>query len=123
MTPEGSAESLIRRLREGLRSAIRSRDASAAAALRSALAAIENAEAVDAAAAPPSEPGVIAGGVRGLGRGEVQRRPLDAAEALGILEAEVAEREAAAGDYERAGREAEAGRLRAEAALLRKHLP
>lgn len=50
---------------------MRERQADAVAALRETLAAIDNAEAIDASAAPPVQHGVIAGGVAGLGAGEV----------------------------------------------------
>ncbi|MGH3916043.1 MAG: GatB/YqeY domain-containing protein, partial [Pseudonocardiaceae bacterium] len=94
-------------------------------ALRSALAAIDNAEAVDAAPAPP--PAVvdseIAGSVGGLWAAEVQRRSLTDAQVEEIVRAEVAERLAAAHDYERSGHREHAQRLRGEATVLSRYLP
>lgn len=111
-------------LRRDLAAAIRTRDAVAVAALRTALAAIENAEAVrpdDAELAAPG-PSPVAGSVLGLGAGEAPRRELTAAEVVRIVRAEVAERVAAAGEYERCGHSARADRLRAEAAVLSRYL-
>jgi uncharacterized protein len=116
---------MLAELRRDLAVAVRARDPVATSALRSALAAIENAGAADPAEAP--EPGVgrspIAGSVRGLGAAEVRRRELTAAEVEEIVRAEVAGRLAAAGDYLRLGRRDRAERLRAEAAVLTRYLP
>jgi hypothetical protein len=110
---------LTDRLRAGLRDAMRARDAAAVAALRSALAAVGNAGAVDVPATPPP-PGTaeVAGAVLGLGAAEVPRRELTAAEVAALVRAEVADRVAAAEAYERDGRADRAERLRAEAAAL-----
>jgi uncharacterized protein YqeY len=107
------------RLQTALRAALRARDKTAASALRSALAAIDNASAV----APEPAPGVasgphFAGAAVGLGAGEAPRRGLTAGEAERIVRAEIAEREAAATGYERAGHADRAARLRREAAVL-----
>ena len=59
-----------------------------------------------------------AGTVAGLGAGEAQRRLLTEADADAIVRHEAAEREAAAGEYERGGRAAEAARLREGARAL-----
>jgi hypothetical protein len=56
--------------------------------------------------------------VAGLGAGEAQRRLLTEADADAIVRQEAAEREAAAGEYERGGRAAEAARLREGARAL-----
>ena len=48
----------------------------------------------------------------GLGAGEAERRRLTEADVAAIIRAEAAEREAAAGDYERNGHLEEAARLR-----------
>ena len=50
--------------------------------------------------------------------GEVPRRGLAAGEAEQIVRAEIAEREAAATGYERAGHDEQARRLRQEAGIL-----
>lgn len=92
----------------------------AVSALRSALGAIDNASAVpvgQARAASASSPH-IAGAVAGLGATETDRRRLSDEEESAIVRAEVAERQAAARDYERAGYADRAGRLRQEADVL-----
>jgi uncharacterized protein len=121
------------RLQLALREAVRARDTVATSALRSALAAIDNASAVLAAPAPAAgtggphfvapapaagtggpyfaapAPGAgsggphFAGAVAGLGAGEAQRRRLTEAEAEQIVWAEVTDRQAAARDYDRTG--------------------
>jgi uncharacterized protein len=108
------------RLRDGLPAAIKGRDGVAVAALRSALAAIENAEAVAAHPESPTEPthARLAGTVAGVGAAEAERRPLTEAQVEGIVGAEVDERRTAADTYERAGRPEVARRLRAEADVL-----
>lgn len=111
------------RLRSALPSAIKSRDTVAVAALRSALAAIENAEAVDSSQTPPPvEHPDIAGGVSGLGAGEVSRRQLSAMQMEQIVRGEVAERQAAERDYRQAGHRQHAERLRGEAEVLLSYL-
>ena len=86
---------LRQRLRAALPAALKTRDRLAVAALRSTLAAIDNAEAVDRPAAVD----------RHLA---IER----------IVRAEVAEREAAAVEYERAGHRDLAEQLRGEASAL-----
>ena len=83
-------------------------------ALRSAMSAIGNAEAVDPGPARAAGTGSahFAGTVAGLGAGEAERRRLTEADVAAIVRQEAAEREAAAGEYERAGHTAEAARLR-----------
>jgi uncharacterized protein YqeY len=110
-------------LRRALIVAMKARDAVAVSALRSALAAIENATAVDAGQAPSSTAGPIAGGVAGLGAGEVARRTLTPADTEALLHTEVDQRLTAATEYAALGRADEAERLRAEAAVLSAHLP
>ncbi|MBK1786388.1 GatB/YqeY domain-containing protein [Prauserella cavernicola] len=114
-------------LREALTAAIKARDRVAVAALRSALAAIDNAEAVPSAATGAAE-GItstehVAGAAAGLGAAEAQRRTLTDADVRAIVEQEVTERLSSAEDYERLGRTDPAERLRAEAAVLTRHLP
>jgi uncharacterized protein len=114
---------------------MKARDQQAVAALRSALAAIDNAEAVEATnpligqvgaggggAVVPGSAAPVAGAVRGLGAGEVERRSLTAGEMDAIVQREVAERRTAARAYEDAGQSRYAERLRAEAELLGSYL-
>ena len=123
MTPDGAAN-LRERLRGALPAAVKARDRLAVTALRSALAAIDNAEAVD----PRTPTGVgeghpeLAGTVAGVGATEVERRRLSQAGMEEIVRAEIADREAAAVDYERAGQLEHAERLRGEARILAAYL-
>ena len=122
MDSTGSA--LVGRLRAALTAALGSGDRVAAAAVRSALSAVGNAEAIDPAAAggpagtatAPSEH--FAGARAGLGAGEVPRKRLSAAEITQIVLAEIAERQSAAVEYDRLGRSGQAVRLRREADVL-----
>ena len=120
----GTSGTVRDRLRGGLREAMKARDPVAVAALRSALAAIDNAEAVDGAQAPPPAVGhpYLAGTVAGLRGAEVERRSLAEAQVEGIVRAEVTARQAAARDYEDAGRHERAERLRGEAGVLLAYL-
>jgi hypothetical protein len=108
-------------LQAALAPAMKARDKSAVAALRGALAAIANAEAVAAPAgtAPPVGSGPIAGAVTGLGPGEVERRELTDTDVVAIVEHEIADRIAHADNYEQLGRAADAAELRAQAEALR----
>jgi uncharacterized protein YqeY len=108
---------LQQRVRAELREAMLARDATAMAPLRSVLSALANAEAVSSVDAGPGS-GPIAGAVAGLGAGDVPRRTLSAAEQIEIVRGEIAERAAAADQYEELGRSHEATRLRAEVAVL-----
>jgi uncharacterized protein len=112
------------RLRRALPGAMRARDAVAVAALRAGLAAIDNAEAVEAARHTPpvaSHP-ELAGTLVGLGAGEVERRVLTDAQMEAIVRAEVTELRAAAEGYRRAGQADQAERLLAQAEVLDAHL-
>ena len=115
-------DSLRERLRTALADAMKVRDANAVSALRTALAAIDNAESVDPSYAPRPTAGPIAGALTGLGAGEVPRRELSEREIEEVVRAEMTGREHAAGEYDRLNRPDEAARLRAEAAILRDHL-
>jgi uncharacterized protein YqeY len=110
------------RLRAELTQAMKARDQPAVRALRAALAAIGNAEAVEASAdalAPPSAgDGPIVGAVAGLGAAEVPRRMLDESDVAAVLGDEIAERRAAAETFELAGEHGRAATLRAEADVL-----
>jgi len=129
-------DNLRDRLSRALPAAMKARDRLAMTALRSALAAIDNAGAVDPtqAASTGSGPGhsglgaaraahsEFAGTVAGVGAAEVKRRSLSQAQMEAIVRTEIADRETAATGYERAGQLQHAERLRAEAKVLRSHL-
>jgi uncharacterized protein len=103
------------RLRRALTGALKARDAGAVSALRSALSAIGNAEAVDpGAAGRPGASGSMhfAGAAAGLGAAEAERRHLTEADVAAIVRAEAADREAAASQYERSGHDGQAAELR-----------
>ena len=102
-------DSLPDRLRGALRAALKDRDAAATAALRSALSAIANAEAVD-----PVPVDLVP--AVGVGAREAPRRELTDDQVVAIVRAEVTDREAAAREYDGLGRPERAERLRAGAA-------
>lgn len=111
-------EPLRGRLREALPVAMKARDRVAVGVLRAALAAIENAEAVAGAGAAKA----IEESPAGAGATDVARRVAGEAEVALIVRAEIAEREAAAAEYERAGQAERAALLRREAEVLAAHL-
>jgi uncharacterized protein YqeY len=114
--------SLRQRLRIALPAAMKTRDRTAVTALRSTLAAIDNAEAV--VPADGTTGGLAIEQVPlGVGATEVERRTLTEHEVEQIVRAELAEREAAAEGYDRAGRTDRAEQLRGEARALAAHLP
>jgi uncharacterized protein YqeY len=117
-----NADEIQERLRVALRAAMKSRDTVATSALRSALAAIANAEAV------PPEPTTgpsalaghahVAGSVAGLRAAEAERRALTGDDVAAIVAAEAADRRGAAAQYEASGNAGRAARLRHEAEVI-----
>lgn len=110
-----SASALKERLRGDLKAAMRERKPAEVAAIRTLIAAIDNAEAV------PTE------GLEERLRlredvGEVARRELDPEALDAVLAREIESRLAAAGDYERHGRGDDAVRLREEVKLIERYL-
>ena len=103
-------------LRADLTAALRARDQVRVDAIRSALAAIANAEAPPVPVPDSSAEPVVGRLV------EHDRRRLRADEVRRILQAEVDERDRAAEEYGRLGRHEEAGRMVAEAEVLRSYL-
>jgi uncharacterized protein len=91
--PSEAASPLYTRLRRALPPALKARDQVAIAALRAAVAAIDNAQAVEVPSAPGSG-GPIAGAVTGLGAGDVPRRELSEDGIAAIVSAELADRPA-----------------------------
>jgi uncharacterized protein YqeY len=94
---------------------MKARDRVAVTALRSALAAIDNAEAVGGT---PTKGLAIERSPLGVGAAELPRRELTAGQVEEIVRAEVAEREDAALGYEQRGQAERAAQLRAEVAVL-----
>jgi uncharacterized protein YqeY len=111
-------------LRDDLTAALKARNRVAVTALRSVLAAIENAEAVTAARPLDTSAGNehVAGAATGLGAAEAERRHLADADLRSVVEEEMRERSAAAEGYEQIGRNDLAQRLRAEAEVLSRYL-
>jgi uncharacterized protein len=115
--------SLRIRMRSALLVAMKARDAPAMSALRSALAAIDNAGAVDLSHAPqPEGGGPVHGATIRLGAGDVARRHLSELRIAEIVRGEVAERRSAAAECDRLGAHDLVARLHAEIAVLCQHL-
>jgi uncharacterized protein YqeY len=123
-----TTDPLVAALRAALPLALRARDTEATSALRTALAAVANAEAVDVPGHASSGPDAVtgsdhvAGAVLGVGAAEVERRALTPTEVRGIVEHEVRERLVAAQGAEGAAVPAYADRLRREAEALQRVL-
>jgi hypothetical protein len=102
---------------------MKARQPDAVAALRTAIAAIDNAEAVPAPEARQAATSShIAGASAGLGAAEAARRALSDSEQRAILRDQVTGYTAEAGRYEALGRPAAAARLQAQARLLSGYL-
>ena len=118
MTQDGG--DLREELRRHLNQAMRDRDRVATAALRDAIAALDNAEAIDPVDDVTSAAGAyVAGGVVGLGAAEAERRVLDLVSQRAILRADMEARLDAAATYEHRGHPARGAQLRVEADVLR----
>ncbi len=106
-------------MRRDLVVALKARATDTASALRTALAAIDNAEAVDASASSPERPdGPVAGATAGLGSSEVARRILSVADGQSVVSAVIAEYLDEAGRYEELNRVDLAEGLRRQAEVL-----
>ena len=107
-------------LRSALVPAMRAKDEAAVSALRSALSAVANGQAVDVRDVDlrGAESEHVAGALVGVGAAEVERRTLSESDARGIVEAERWSRESDASTYEQHGQPERAARLRAEADVL-----
>jgi len=115
------AERFKQLLRNDLTHALKARQPHVVSAMRSAISAIDNAEAVqlDPDANPARNVDPLGGS---FGSGEVPRRTLSSDEIRSILQAEADERTAQAGAYRSLGRQDEAYRLVQEAAAIQGHL-
>ena len=119
----GAAE-LRARLQRDLTAAMKERDLDAVAALRTALAAIGNAEAVAAPAAGPAATSEhIAGARSGLRATEAARRELGASDLYAILRGQIAEHTRDADRYGALSQAEAAERLRQQARVLAAYLP
>jgi uncharacterized protein len=108
MTP--AEERLRAQLSAALRSAMKGRDAVRISALRSLLAALDNASAIDLSTVP--RPAAFAASAEAL------RRELSAQEVTELLAREIAERQAAAARLHSLGRTEQAERALAELSVL-----
>jgi len=105
-----SAAALKQRLRADLKAAMQARVTGEVGVLRALIAALDNAEAVPTEGYRPR--------ALGASPGDVARRQLDGKMVAALLADEVEARLAAAADYERHGRSADADRLRSEVAIV-----
>jgi uncharacterized protein YqeY len=103
------------RMKADLIRAMKTRQTARVATLRSALAAIDNAEAVPVGDQTPIIPFVTQSP-------DVPRKVLSVADIRQLLQKEVDERHAASAEYARLGQPAEAERLQAAAALIASYL-
>lgn len=111
---------LRERLSSALGPAMKARDRVAVAALRSAMAAIGNAEAVPVDTAPRA--GAVEDAATGVGAADAPRRHLSEDDVRAVVVGEVEERDGAARELASLGRAEDAARLTAEADVLRRHL-
>lgn len=110
-----AADDLRTRLRAASTAALKARERDVAAAFRSVLGAIDNAEAVAAPEPLPVGDSPVAGAVSGLGAGDVARRALGEEDIVAIVVAELADLRDSADDYDGLGQAERAARLRAGA--------
>lgn len=106
------------RLRQALPEAMKRRDRTAVTALRTTLAAIDNAGAIEVAETRLTGAGPIAGARVGLGATEAIRRDLDDEAVAAIVAAEIHDRRRMADALAAAGQANHAATLRAEADAL-----
>lgn len=119
------AQAMRAMLRADLVTAMKSRRTEAVSALRTAIAAIDNAQAVEAPDTPAQTQVTsehVAGARAGVGSTEAARRALSAGEAIALLQAQVEERTAEADRYDAYGQPDAAARIRLEADALRGYL-
>ncbi|WP_377638935.1 hypothetical protein [Oryzobacter terrae] len=114
------SSSLRERLSAGLTPAMKARDRVAVAALRSALAAVSNAEAVPVDTVPRA--GAVEDAAVGAGAADAPRRELSEDDVRAVVVVEVDERVRAAAEMAGHGRLEDAQRLTAEADVLRRVL-
>ncbi len=108
------------RMATALTDAMRARDRVAVAALRSALSAVANAEAVAIDTMPRA--GAAEASAVGAGAADAPRRELTEPDVRAVVAAELAEHERASAHLGDAGRPDEAQRVAAQAAVLRELL-
>jgi hypothetical protein len=118
-----SAQALRAELRHGLTAALKARDAEALAALRTAIAAIDNAEAIATADTHrPVTSADIAGASSGVGSTEAVRQSLSSGQLRDIVCEQITEYAREADRYDALGQADAAHRLRHRARILAAHL-
>ena len=129
MTPELTHDQARREqalraaLRHGLTTALKARDTEALAALRTAVAAIDNAEAIATTDTHrPVTSADIAGASSGVGSTEAVRRSLSSGELRGLVRGQITEYAREADRYDALGQPDAAQRLRRRARILAAHL-
>ena len=121
--PIEEAQALRSMLRADLVAAMKARQPEVVAALRIALAAIDNAEAVEVPESTGAvASGRIAGARSGVGSTEARRRDLSVGDVRAILKGQIEDRLAAAELYDTNGQHDAADRLRREAEALGTYL-
>lgn len=109
-------------MRTDLTAAMKARNSVAVSALRTTIAAIDNAESVDDTAQTTLDNTHIAGSTRGLGSAEAVRKVLSPADVRAILRAQIDDRATEAERYETLGQAQAAAKLREEAAVIAGYL-
>lgn len=122
-TEDTPAEILRTRLRRDLRAAMKAQRRDEMAALRTLIAAIDNAEAAEtpSLASPPDASEHVAGARRGIGTADTARRSLSDGDLQRIVEAELWERDAQADRLELLGRTDDSTHLRTQAEVLARY--
>lgn len=114
---DDAGQDMKARLRGELLAAMKDRHVMDAKVIRALIAAIDNAEAPPAVAAPADTLHQFASG-----SAEVQRLVLNPAQVQGVVLADIAEREVAAAQMDRLGQATRAAELRAEALVAKRYL-
>ncbi|MEU2942440.1 GatB/YqeY domain-containing protein [Nocardiopsis alba] len=121
--PTADVDAPRARMRADLVTAMRERRRETVSALRTALAALDNAEAAPAPETPSTTVNEhVAGSRSGVGSTEAPRRVLSADRVRALLNEQIEERTVEADRYEAHGRHDAARRLRTEADALRPYL-
>ncbi|WP_078310900.1 MULTISPECIES: hypothetical protein [unclassified Mycobacterium] len=109
-------------MRTDLSTAMKARNSRTVSALRTAIAAIDNAESMDNAAQASLDNAHVAGATRGLGSAEAARRVLSPADVRAVLRAQIDDRVTEAERYDTLGHAQAATQLREEAAVIARYL-
>jgi hypothetical protein len=122
VTDDAPADLLRARLRADLREAMKAQRRDEMAALRTLIAAIDNAESVEDPSPPPQPSSEhVAGAVPGHGAADAARRSLSERDLQRVIEAELWERDAQAEKFTLLGRADDASRLRIEADVIARY--